>query len=475
MRHAPAIIYVEAVSPNVIRGRSSFHTTRDPAEQLSKTSNPQPLGTPSLPPPEDTSRTPAARRPSSFVALRHRDFRLFWSGQFVSIIGSQMQLVTVNWHVYILTHSAAALGLVGLVRVLPIIVCSLVGGVVADAFNRKRLILATQSVMLASAAALALFTASGMESVWPIYLLTAGSSAATAFDNPARQALLPSLVPERDFPNAVSVGFVAFQIAMVAGPVLGGVMLARFGPAAVYAFNAASFVAVIIAILLLRAGGKAKADESGGVSFAAMKEGLKFVWRTPIMVQTMSLDFVATFFASATALLPIFARDILRVGEHGYGVLAAASAFGAVLTGLLLARRPAAWGRPGLVILVSVGVYGAATVVFGLSHSYYLSLLMLAVTGAADTVSTVIRQTIRQLITPDRLRGRMTSVNMIFFMGGPQLGELEAGLLAAAAGAQASVVVGGLGCVLAVLFTASKARELLRYRFSERVEAEARS
>ena len=440
---------------------------------VSKTPNRQPLGTPGLTPPENTSRTPAARRPSSFVALRHRDFRLFWSGQFVSIIGSQMQLVTVNWHVYDLTHSAAALGLVGLVRVLPIIACSLVGGVVADAFDRKRLILATQTVMLLSAAALALFTASGLESVWPIYLLTAVSSAATAFDNPARQALIPSLVPEHDFPNAVSVGFVAFQVAMVVGPMLGGVMLARFGAASVYAFNAASFVAVIAVILLIRASGKAKAEESGGVSLEALREGLRFVWRTPIMVQTTALDFVATFFASATALLPIFARDILQVGEHGYGVLASATAFGAVVTGLLLARRPAAWGRPGFVMLLAVGVYGAATVVFGLSRNYYLSLLMLAVTGAADTVSTVIRQTIRQLITPDRLRGRMTSVNMIFFMGGPQLGELEAGMLAAAAGAQASVVIGGVGCLIAVLFTASKARELLRYRFKRGGEASA--
>jgi len=428
------------------------------------------LGTPGLAPPENTSRTPAARRPSSFAALRHRDFRLFWSGQFVSIIGTQMQLVTVNWHVYALTNSAAALGLVGLVRVLPIIVCSLVGGVVADAFDRKRLILATQTVMLLSAAALALFTASGLASVWPIYLLTAVSSAATAFDNPARQALIPSLVPEQDFPNAVSVGFVAFQVAMVAGPMLGGLTLARFGAGSVYAFNAASFVAVIAAILLIRASGKGNADESSRVSLEALKEGLKFVWRTPIIVQTTALDFVATFFASATALLPIFAH-ILNVGEHGYGVLTSAAAFGSVLTGLLLARRPAAWGRPGFVMLLAVGVYGAATILFGLSRNYYLSLLMLAITGAADTVSTVIRQTIRQLITPDRLRGRMTSVNMIFFMGGPQLGELEAGLLAAAAGAQASVIIGGVGCVLAVLFTASKARELMRYRFSRGGEA----
>jgi MFS family permease len=393
-----------------------------------------------------------------------------WMGQFVSITGSQMQLVTINWHVYILMRpygekaAALALSLVGLVRVLPIIVCSLVGGVVADAVDRKRLLLVTQTVMLLSASALAVVTWSGLRHVWPIYALTALSSAAIAFDNPARQALLPSLVPERDFPNAVSLGFVSFQIAMVSGPVLGGVVLARYGPEVVYGFNAVSFLAVIVAVLLIRAAGKGKADEAARISLEALKEGLRFVWRTPIMVQTMSLDFIATFFASANALLPIFARDILQVGERGYGFLAAASAFGAVLTGLLLARR-GGWRRPGLAVLLSVAVYGAATFAFGLSRTYWLSLLMLALTGAADTVSTVIRQTIRQLITPDRLRGRMTSVNMIFFMGGPQLGELEAGLVAAALGAPFSVVLGGIGCLVAVIFAGLRAGELLRYRF----------
>src|SRR5437588_3643757 len=397
-----------------------------------------------------------------------------WLGQFVSITGSQMQLVTINWHVYLLTHSAAALGLVGLVRVVPIVACSLVGGVVADAVDRKRLLVVTQTTMLLSAAALALVTALGLEHVWPIYALTALSSAATAFDNPARQALLPSLVPEEVFPNAVSLGFVAFQVAMVTGPVVGGFVLARFGPATVYAANAVSFLAVIAAVLLIRASGKGKDKEASRVSLDALKEGLKFVLATPIMVQTMTLDFVATFFASATALLPIFARDILRVGEYGYGFLAGASAFGAVVTGLTLPRRPG-WGRPGLTILLSVAVYGAATVFFGLSHNYWLSLLMLALSGAADTVSTVIRQTVRQLITPDRLRGRMTSVNMIFFMGGPQLGELEAGLVASVAGAPFSVVIGGVGCIVAVLVASARARELLRYRFSRREEDGARA
>ena len=425
------------------------------------------MGTP------DNSHAAEGRR-GAFAALRHRDFRLLWVGQFISLTGSQMQLVTINWHVYLLMRprgeaaAAAALGLVGLVRVLPIVVCSLIGGVVADAVDRKRLLLITQTVMLLSAAALAAVTAAGLEEVWPIYALTALSSAAVAFDNPARQALLPSLVPARDFANAVSIGLVSFQIAMVSGPVLGGVVLARYGPTAVYVFNAVSFLAVILAVLLMRAAGKGKAEELARVSLESLKEGLRFVWRTPIMVQTMSLDFVATFFASATALLPIFARDVLGVGEHGYGLLAAASAAGSVLTGLVLARR-AGWERPGLVVLVSVAVYGAATVAFGLSRSYWLSLVCLALTGAADTVSPVIRQTIRQLITPDRLRGRMTSVNMIFFMGGPQLGELEAGLVAMVAGAPFSVVLGGVCCMAAVAFAFGRARELLRYRFAKDV------
>lgn len=430
------------------------------------------MGTPDNPTPAATEGAQGAGRRAAFAALRYRDFRLLWAGQFFSITGSQMQLVTINWHVYLLMRpygekaAAAALGLVGLVRVLPIVLCSLVGGVVADAVDRKRLILVTQTVMLACAGALAAVTASGLRHIWPIYALTALSSAAIAFDNPARQALLPALVPARVFPNAVSLSFVSFQIALVAGPVLGGVVLARYGPEAVYAFNAVSFLSVIAAVLLMRASGKGKAEEVARVGLESLKEGLRFVWRTPIMVQTMSLDFIATFFASATALLPIFARDVLDVGEHGYGMLAAATAFGAVLTGLLLTRRGSEWRRPGLAVLVSVAIYGAATVAFGLSRSYWLSLVMLAVAGAADTVSTVIRQTIRQLITPDRLRGRMTSVNMIFFMGGPQLGELEAGLLAAAAGAPFSVVLGGVCCLAAVSFAALRARELLRYRFA---------
>ena len=404
-------------------------------------------------------------RYSALTALRYRDFRLLWLGQMVSVTGSQMQLAAVNWHVWLLTKSALALGMVGLFRGAPIILCSLVGGVFADAVDRKRLMMVTQSVMLASAGCLTLVTYAGLSHVWPIYLLTAIASAASAFDTPARQSLMPTLVPARDLPNAVSLGVIVFYVAMIGGPSLAGLLLASHGPAIVYAINAASYLAVIAALIAMRVNGRAMAQQgeaASRVSVTALKEGLSFVKQTPIIVQTMTLDFAATFFASATALLPIFADKILNVGARGFGILAAAPAIGAVLTGLVMARL----GNPrkqGRLVIWSVAVFGLATVGFGLSHTFWLSLLMLGLTGAADTVSTVLRQTIRQLATPDYLRGRMTSINMVFFMGGPQLGEVEAGAVAALIGAPLAVVTGGVGSVLAALIALLRARSLRNY------------
>jgi MFS family permease len=404
-------------------------------------------------------------RYSAFTALRYRDFRLLWLGQMVSVTGSQMQLVAVNWHVWILTKSALALGMVGLFRAAPIILCSLAGGVFADAVDRKRLMIVTQSTMLASAAGLALFTVSGSSHVWPIYVLTAIASAASAFDTPARQSLMSTLVPASDLPNAVSLGVTIFYVAMIGGPSLAGLLLAGHGPAIVYAINAASFLAVIAALIAMRVSGRAAVEQgkaASQVSLAALKEGLSFVRRTPIIVQTMTLDFAATFFASATALLPIFADKVLNVGARGFGILAAAPAIGAVLTGLLMARL-GNLRRQGRLVIWSVAVFGLATIGFGLSRTFWLSLLMLGVSGAADTVSTVLRQTIRQLVTPDYLRGRTTSINMVFFMGGPQLGELEAGAVATLIGASLSVVTGGVGSVLAALIALLIARNLREY------------
>ena len=412
-----------------------------------------------------SSDSPAKERYPAFAAFRHRDFRLLWLGQIVSVTGSQMQLAAVNWHVWLLTKSAFALGMVGFFRGAPIILCSLAGGVFADAVDRKRLMIVTQCVMLSSAACLTIVTMAGLTHVWPIYLLTAIASSASAFDTPARQSLMPSLVPARDFPNAVSLGVTVFYFAMIGGPSLAGFLLASQGPAIVYGINAASYLAVIVALIAMRASGRVVAREgeaASRVSFAALKEGLRFVWRTPIIVQTMTLDFAATFFASATALLPIFADKILNVGARGFGILSAAPAIGAVITGLVMARMGTFRGQ-GKLVIGSVAVFGLATVAFGLSHVFWFSLLMLALSGAADTVSTVLRQTIRQLVTPDQLRGRMTSINMVFFMGGPQLGEVEAGTVAALIGAPLSVVTGGLGSILAALIALIKAKSLMRY------------
>ena len=375
-----------------------------------------------------------------------------------------MQLVAVNWHVYLLTRSAFALGMVGLFRGVPIILCSLIGGVVADAVDRKRLMIATQTIMLASAGVLAVVTLAGLKSPWPIYILTGISAGATAFDIPARQALMPTLVPPKDFPNAVSLGLIVFNVATIAGPSVAGFILASRGPAVVYGTNAISFVAVIAALLAMRTNAQPTdlTEERNRVSYTALKEGLAFVWRTPIIVQTMTLDFAATFFASATALLPIFAAEILHVGARGLGLLAAAPAVGSVITALVMARV-GSFRKQGKLVVGSVAIFGLATIAFGLSRLFWFSLAMLAVTGAADTVSTVLRQTIRQLATPNQLRGRMTSINMVFFMGGPQLGEVEAGFVAALIGAPLSVVAGGFGSVLSALIAAVKGKSLMNY------------
>jgi MFS family permease len=375
-----------------------------------------------------------------------------------------MQLAAINWHIYLITHSALALGLVGACRAAPIILCSLMGGVVADVVDRRRLMVVTQTIMLLCSAMLAFISFKGLAHAWPIFLLTATASAAWAFDTPARQSLMPMLVPVKDFPNAVSVSMLMFHIGLITGPPLAGFILASHGPAFVYGINAASFLGVIIGLLLMHTSGKQEKTEaeSNEISVHALLEGLRFVWRTPIIVQTMTLDFVATFFASANQLLPIYATDILVVGARGYGFLTAAPAAGAIVAGLVMARI-GVLKKQGLTVIVSVGLYGAATIAFGVSRVFWFSLVMLAATGAADAVSTILRQTIRQLVTPNKLRGRMTSINMIFFMGGPQLGEVEAGTVAALLGAPLSVVTGGVACVLAAVLTLMKAKNLRRY------------
>ena len=403
-------------------------------------------------------------------ALRHRNFRLLWLSLFVSFCGSFMQMAAILWHVSLLVspeRKGLALGMVGLVRVLPIIFFSLISGVAADVFDRRKLMLITQIGGTVVASVLAVLTFMGLAVVWPIYVLAAIGAAAGAFDAPARHSLVPMLVPREDLPNAISLNTVMVQIAQVGGPAVGGAVIALLGVGWAYVFNAASFLFVVVALAMMRGvrpterGASHAGDE---MSFKAAREGLRFVFRSPMIRSTMLLDFFATFFASATALLPIFAQDILKVGPRGYGWLYAAPAVGASLGSVAMVRIVDDIRRRGPTLVWAVVLYGLSTVVFGFSRAFWLSFACLAMSGASDAVSMVIRNLVRQLDTPDELRGRMTGINMVFFMGGPQLGELEAGAVANWFGAPFSVVSGGFGCLVATVVVVAVTPQLWRYR-----------
>jgi len=404
---------------------------------------------------------------SPLVALRHRNFRLLWISLLISMSGTMMQNAAILWHVSLVApddQKAIALGLVGFVRLVPIIIFSLLSGVVADALDRRKLMLLTQVGLAITAALLALIVFSGWQTLWPIYGLSAVGAVIGTFDNPARQSLYPTLVPREHLSNAVSLNSLMFQMASVLGPALGGLIIASLGVGWAYALNAASFLFVIAALFAMRDLPRRIEAETAEISLSAALDGLRFVFRAPIIRSTMLLDFFANVFASAMALLPIYAQDILKVEAAGYGWLAAAPALGAAVMSAAMVPWISRIEARGKVLIASVLVYGAATVAFGFSTSYWLTFACLVVVGAGDMVSTVIRNIIRQLITPDHLRGRMTSVNMVFFMGGPQLGELEAGLAAQWFGPVVSVVTGGIGCLLATGWVVWQTPALLAYR-----------
>ncbi len=407
--------------------------------------------------------------PSPFIALQHRNFRLLWTGQLISFSGSNMQTAAILWHVALLVQPERrpiALGMVGLVRLMPIVFFAIAGGTVADASDRRRVMFYTQSTMCVTAFVLAFLTHQGLDHPWPIYALAAVSAAANAFDSPARQSLMPMLVPRDHLANAISLNAIMLQVASVAGPALGGIVIATLGIKWVYAVNAVTFICVILSLLMMRNVPARGAGEVSDISVRAVREGLGFVFSSPIIRSTMLLDFFATFFSSATALLPIFAQDVLRVGARGYGWLYAAPSVGAVLMSFVMVRSIERIERRGVVLIWAVSVYGLATIMFGLSRSFWLTFLCLAVTGAADTVSMVLRNVIRQLGTPDHLRGRMVGINMVFVQGGPQFGELEAGAVGQLFGPRASVVTGGLGCLIATAWIAARTPALRRYRRS---------
>lgn len=403
-----------------------------------------------------------APRAGAWRVLRHRDYRLLWLGQLVSMAGTQIQVVALAWQVYALTDSPLQLGLIGLLRAAPVMILSLVGGVFADTVDRRRLLLITQGTLLSLSALLAVTTATGTITIPLIYAVIVLGGMASAFDNPARQALIPTLVPREELTSALTLNITIMHIGTIVGPTIGGLIIARGGVAAAYTADAVSFGAVIAALLLMRANVSGPlAGRPGGLG--SLLEGIAFVRGNPLVLSMMLLDFFANLFGTVQSLLPIYARDILRVGPEGLGLLYAATSAGAMLGAVVLSTR----GRiraQGPALLVSVALYGLSVAAFGLSTTFWLSAFFLACSGAADTVSMVLRGSILQLATPDALRGRATSVHMAFAMGGPQLGQLRAGATANLVGPAWSAFGGGLACVAIVLAVAALAPKVRRYR-----------
>jgi len=396
-------------------------------------------------------------------ALRNPRYRALWVGLLISVIGSQMQVAALHWQIreLTITPNPLALGGIGFARFFPLIIFSLIGGSVADTFNRRWIIFIAESLMAIVAALLAYLTFKGSITIWGIYFLTAVQASAVAFDIPARQAMIPNIVSKDDLPNAFSMTSIAMNTAAILGPALGGIVIATLGQGYVYIFNSISFLAVLVALLVI---GPVYQDQNkaSGVSLKAITDGVRFIFSKPIIFSTMILDFFATFFASANTMMPIVARDILNVGEVGYGWLVSAESIGSVAAGIALSQIHIL-RKQGPLLLASVVVFGAATIFFGLSNTFMLATIMLMIIGAADTVSTIIRNTIRQLQTPDHIRGRMTSINQIFFQGGPQLGEVEAGVVAQIFGVPFAIVSGGIGTILAVWFISRKWPQLRNY------------
>lgn len=396
-----------------------------------------------------------------FPAAKFKDYRIFLGGQFISNIGSQMQFVALNWQVYEITHSAFALGLIGLLRFLPILVFSLLAGSVADAHNRKKILYLTTALLSILSAILAYATFTKTITPMLIFIITAVSAAVLSFNLPARQAFIPSLVDKKYLSNAMSLGSIFFQTSMIIGPTISGLFIAKTDISVIYFLNAISFLVALFSLKFISSSGKIL-GEKVTISLEAILDGIKFVKSKTIISSMMILDFFSTFFSSATALLPIFAKDILAVGPQGLGLLYSAGSIGAVIGGIVIAHNHNL-RKQGIILLLSIGLYGFATILFGISSIFALSFFALFLIGMGDGVSTIIRNTIRQLETPDYMRGRMASVNMIFYVGGPQLGDFEAGAMASLVGGPFSVIIGGIGTLIVVTLMTIKIPALRQY------------
>ena len=396
-------------------------------------------------------------------ALRYRQFRLFWSGYITSVAGRRMQLTIVLWHIRQIDDQPILLGSIGLIQFLPILILGLLAGATADVANRRGLLIFTSLGSSILCLVLGLIELSGHVSVWIIYLIVLIGSAIDAFDVPAKSSLVPNIVPNIDLPNAYSLLTIAFQLGSIFGPGLAGIIMG--GPGIGYAYLANGIVYLLVILQLIMMGAvsqQLELREKNIIRISTLTEGLRFVFRHPLILPGMLLDFFATLFASATVLLPIFATDILAVGAVGYSWLLAARSIGGSSSSLLLSLINKV-NRQGRLLLGACLAFGLSTIIFGISRSYWLTFLALTIIGGSDALSAVIRETIRQSQTPDKLRGRMTSVNQIFFSGGPQLGELRAGLTAQWFGSPLAVIGGGILCIFATLTIGALYPKLVAY------------
>ena len=390
-----------------------------------------------------------------------RDFWLYLASRFASGTAMMMLRAAIAWHVFALSHSAFHLGLIGLVQFVPVVSLMLVGGAVADVYDRRKIMMLAQSVPLAAAVLLFAATQSGVANLAMLYGVVALAGVAWAFDSPSRAALLPTLVPRADFPRAVTIASTNQALAFTTGPALGGWVIARGGVGAAYAVQAFLIATSLATLWFLRS--RRQQTPGAVVTLRAIREGLGFVRRQQVVLGCMALDMLAVIFGGAAALLPIYATEILHVGAGGYGLLTSSLELGALVMALALTVLPPI-ERAGRALLVAVAVYGVATIVFGLSRSFPLSVAAYMTVGMADQVSVVMRSTAIQLSTPDALRGRVSGVNMIFIGASNQLGAAESGFVAALTGPTFSVVSGGIACLAVLAVVAAKLPALRRYR-----------
>jgi MFS family permease len=382
------------------------------------------------------------------AAFAHSAFRLFFAARLLAILAVQMQSLAIGWQVYQITGNYLDLGLVGLAQFLPAVLLSLVTGHVADRFARRSVLLVCHASMAAGSCALFVLARLGVTRVSAIYVVLVVIGTVRAFLNPANQAILADVVPESDLANAVAWGSSIVQGGLVAGPWVGGILYGVFHAAApVYAICTGCSLAAFGLVTVMRPQGHAK--RAGGPTFRTLVAGIEYVWRNKVILGAISLDLFAVLLGGAVALLPVYAGEILHVGATGLGLLRSAPGVGAILTALVLAHRPLG-KRQGTVMLWCVFAFGLTTVTFGLSRNVVLSLAALALTGAFDMVSVVVRSTMVQLHTPDHMRGRVSAVNMVFIGASNEVGQFESGITAQWFGTVPAVVLGGIGTIAVV-------------------------